>query len=68
MDKEKSIAYMQGIHDALPNAAMELLARDVMRFIGEQDTQEWIKTVEKLPEDEQEVIFYAASIHRQYNN
>lgn len=27
MDNEKAIDYMKGIHDALPHAAMQLLAR-----------------------------------------
>lgn len=37
MDNEKAIDYMKGIHDALPHAAMQLLARDVTRFLSEKD-------------------------------
>ena len=35
---------MQGIHDALPNAAMQLLARDVIRFLSSANDIQSIPT------------------------
>ena len=48
---------MQAIHDSLPHPAVQLFARDVMRFIDEQITQEWIAATDSLPNDGQTVIF-----------